>query len=126
MFNQKTLRNERSEGMVIAIPWHRKGCGSDRKSDFETSACNLWGGDISWRTATSYDAARVISTVLSNAGSTVDRKEVRRMISARNAYFEGATGTIKFHMSGDRVRNNDIGVLVQVKRNDELFDFVGI
>ncbi|WP_338421582.1 hypothetical protein [Nostoc flagelliforme] len=39
--------------MVVAVPWHIQG---DPKSDFPQKSRQLWGGDVSWRSALSYDA----------------------------------------------------------------------
>jgi hypothetical protein len=41
-------------GMVLAVPWHILG---DPNSPFPKAASQLWGGEVSWRTALAYDAA---------------------------------------------------------------------
>ena len=51
------------EGLIIAVPWFRET--SQAKSFAEKSA-RKWGGDISWRTATSFDATQALIKTLSN------------------------------------------------------------
>ncbi len=47
--------------MVVAVPWHIDG---DPKSDFPQKSRQLWGGDVSWRSALSYDATVALIAAL--------------------------------------------------------------
>lgn len=48
--------------LTVAVPWHL--LSKDSVSDFVASSRQLWKGDVSWRTATTYDAVVVIATGL--------------------------------------------------------------
>lgn len=43
------------EGMILAVPWFRQ---TKKSQTFAEKAKEQWGGDVSWRTATSYDAVK--------------------------------------------------------------------
>ncbi|MBD2414409.1 ABC transporter substrate-binding protein [Nostoc calcicola FACHB-3891] len=64
LYNQKTLQDGGNavEGLVIAVPWFRD---APEAKSFSQAAKQMWGGDISWRTATSYDAAQAFINSLS-------------------------------------------------------------
>ncbi|MEH2268769.1 MAG: ABC transporter substrate-binding protein [Nostoc sp.] len=59
LYNQKTLQDSRNavEGLVITVPWFSK---ARQAKNFSKAAQQLWGGSVSWRTATSYDATQAI------------------------------------------------------------------
>ncbi|NMG08271.1 ABC transporter substrate-binding protein [Brasilonema sp. UFV-L1] len=61
------------EGMVIAIPWFRE---APQSKNFAQAAAKQWGGQISWRTAASFDATQALIKALSPdaSRSTVIRK----------------------------------------------------
>ncbi|WP_138499952.1 ABC transporter substrate-binding protein [Nostoc sp. PA-18-2419] len=64
LYNPKTLQDGGNavEGLVVAVPWFRE---APQARDFSQAAKQLWGGDISWRTATSYDATQALINSLS-------------------------------------------------------------
>jgi branched-chain amino acid transport system substrate-binding protein len=110
--------NGAAEGMVVAVPWVLL---SDPNSPFAQESRKLWGGDVNWRTAMSYDAAMTLVTGLRINGS---RAGVLDALAAPGFTFFGATGTIKFLASGDR---NQPMQLVRVEagtRSGYGFDFV--
>lgn len=120
MYVYETLKEGQGDtkGTVMSVVWHP---AVSAKSTFASEAQKLWGGAGSWRTATAYDAAKVILTGL-NAGST--RKQLQKAISDPNFSVVGATGTVEFLPSGDR---NMKGILVKVepgKVSGTGFDFV--
>ncbi|MCC5665366.1 ABC transporter substrate-binding protein [Nostoc sp. CHAB 5784] len=43
------------EGLVLAVPWFRQ---TKKSQTFAEKAKKQWGGDVSWRTAISYDAVK--------------------------------------------------------------------
>ncbi|MBW4678108.1 MAG: ABC transporter substrate-binding protein [Desmonostoc geniculatum HA4340-LM1] len=64
LYSARTLQNGENavEGLVVAVPWFRE---APQARDFSQAAKQIWGGDISWRTATSYDAAQAFINSLS-------------------------------------------------------------
>jgi ABC-type branched-subunit amino acid transport system substrate-binding protein len=65
LYKGETLNNggKNVEGLIIAIPWFR---GTSQAQSFAKKAENQWGGGISWRTATSFDATWALIKALSN------------------------------------------------------------
>ncbi|MDM3848911.1 MAG: ABC transporter substrate-binding protein [Aphanizomenon gracile PMC627.10] len=65
LYQDETLSNggKNVEGLIIAVPWFR---GISQAQSFAKKADKQWGGDISWRTATSFDATLVLIKALSN------------------------------------------------------------
>jgi branched-chain amino acid transport system substrate-binding protein len=134
MYSDKTSKDfgqEAAKGnLTIAISWHRRGCSSEGKSDFEVRACKLWGADIGWRTATAYDATQVIIEALKQISSSPNSEKLRSKFLESNFSAQGATGKVEFETSGnlqgDRKNNQQIGVLVQVQCKDSVCDFVQI
>jgi branched-chain amino acid transport system substrate-binding protein len=51
------------EGLIIAAPWFRE---TSQAKSFANKADKKWGGLISWRTATSFDATQALIKTLSN------------------------------------------------------------
>lgn len=65
LYSDNTLKNagKNVEGLIVAIPWFRES--SPAKAFAERSE-QEWGGGISWRTATSFDATQAFIKALSN------------------------------------------------------------
>ena len=65
LYNNETLTSggKNVEGLIIAIPWFRE---TPQAQSFAKKAETRWGGGISWRTATSFDATWVFIKALSN------------------------------------------------------------
>lgn len=93
-------------GMVVAVPWDLL---SDLQAPFAQGSRRLWGGDVNWRTAMSYDAARVLMAGLQAEPS---RTGIEQALRTPEFAVEGATGTVRFLPSGDR---NQAAQLVEVK-----------
>lgn len=83
-------------GMVVAAPWHRD---ANPGSSFPQASRQLWGGDVSWRTALAYDAAQVFLTAIAQ-GPT--RAGIHQALNATSFSATGASGSIQFLPSGDR------------------------
>jgi ABC-type branched-subunit amino acid transport system substrate-binding protein/tetratricopeptide (TPR) repeat protein len=67
LYNNKTLEDGKNvEGLVLAVPWFRE---APQAKDFSQAAKQQWEGDISWRTATSYDATQAFIQSLSSRPS---------------------------------------------------------
>ena len=68
LYNGETLARggKNLEGLVIVIPWFRETL---QTKPFADKSDKIWGGGISWRTATSYDATQAFIKALSNNSS---------------------------------------------------------
>ena len=132
VYSSKTTQDYGEEAMkgelTIAIPWHRSGCDSNDTTDFEAKSCELWKQDnINWRTATAYDAARVLISALDGVSSSPTPRRLQQEISRDNFSTQGATGTIQFettgNLRGDRKSSESITALVEVRSVGESYDF---
>jgi branched-chain amino acid transport system substrate-binding protein len=61
------------EGMVLAVPW-----SSQPNDPFAAQAASIWKGRVSWRTATSYDAASALVQVMAQSS---DRASVTKTLN---------------------------------------------
>jgi branched-chain amino acid transport system substrate-binding protein len=77
-YNPKTLELGRSNsvGMVLAVPWHILG---NPNAEFPKAANQLWGGEVNWRTAMAYDAAKALIAAI---GRNPSRSGVQQALSA--------------------------------------------
>jgi branched-chain amino acid transport system substrate-binding protein len=115
MYNSRTLSDSgkaaaQSE-LVVAVPWH------NLNSEFARKAKTFWHGDVSWRTATAYDATQAIVEGLRRINGSPDRQQLRQVLSSPDFSADGATGKVEFEPSGDRKVSPNVGVLVQVQPN---------
>jgi branched-chain amino acid transport system substrate-binding protein len=85
-----------AQGMIVAVPWHIL---ANQQTPFVQNSRVLWGADVNWRTATSYDAAIALITAL---GSQPDRQGVQAALANGNFAATGASGPVRFLPSGDR------------------------
>ncbi|MEM6614448.1 MAG: ABC transporter substrate-binding protein [Cyanobacteria bacterium P01_C01_bin.72] len=120
LYKPQTLEigGEKAVGLVLAVPWHAL---SGVNPEFSAAARRLWGGNVSWRTAMTYDASKTLIAGLTNAPS---RTGVQKALSQSGFNLSGATGTIKFLKSGDR---NGAVQLVEVqpgKLSSYGYDFI--
>lgn len=113
LYNEDILREQTAaKGLVIAIPWFE---GDSKYQQFTNASHQLWQTPITWRTAMSYDAAKVLVTALkqqsprnlsqllvSRVNPTSER--LRLWQTLKNPAFQttGATGKISFTINGDR------------------------
>ena len=111
LYKDDTLANdgENVKGLIIAVPWFR---GTSQAKSFAKTADRQWGGGISWRTATSFDATQALIKTLSNnpSRSTVLRglEKVSLLASETSGY------PLKF--TPEREREGE-SILLQVKGN---------
>jgi ABC-type branched-subunit amino acid transport system substrate-binding protein len=97
------------EGLIIAIPWFR---GTSAAEDFAKKSKELWGGDVSWRTATSYDATQAFIKALAlspNASRTTILENLQQVNLPANE-----TSGYPFQFTDDRERQGE-SILVKVK-----------
>lgn len=93
---------------VLFSPW--LGLSSPNP-EYVQDARDLWGGEVSSRTALAYDAARAHRQALVMQDKPT-RMGMQETLMAPGFSTEGATGTIKFEPNGNRW--NPPGLLVQV------------
>jgi branched-chain amino acid transport system substrate-binding protein len=107
-------------GMVLSVIWHP---AKYTNKTFMADAKKLWGGYGSWRTATSYDAAKA---AIAGLKYSTTREQLEKTLSNPDFSVDGATGKVEFQQSGDR---NVRGVLVKVQPGNNSgtgYDFVPI
>ncbi len=102
-----------AEGMVLAVPWH---IAADRTANFPKMARRLWGGDVSWRTAMTYDASQALIQALKTAQ---DRSGIQAALMSPEFTAEGASGTVRFLRSGDRNQRTQLVKIVPSKPGSE-------
>jgi branched-chain amino acid transport system substrate-binding protein len=85
-----------AEGLTVAVPWHIL---SHEQSPFATESRQLWGGNVSWRTAMAYDAVQVLAAAIKENPT---REGVQAALSASGFSAAGATDAVSFFPSGDR------------------------
>ncbi len=118
----KTLEigREKAEGMVVAGPWHIE---ANPSSSFPKQSRELWGADVSWRTASAYDATKALIAALQNNPT---RSGIQQALSSPDFSAMGASGAIRFLESGDRNAPVQL-VKIEAKkssRSNTGFDFV--
>ncbi len=111
LYNPKVLQvgGANAEGLVVAVPWIIQ---STPQSSFAQESRQLWGGDVNWRTAMTYDALESIGQALAQSPT---RDGVAQTLRSGVFSVEGATGTVRFLPSGDR---NQAMQLVEVLPGD--------
>jgi eukaryotic-like serine/threonine-protein kinase len=107
-----------SKNLVIAVSWDRK---DPKNKNFAENAKNLWKADVNWRSAMSYDAAKVIIAALSK-NPQPDRKKLLKILKSNEFNTEDgyATGIVSFDGSN---RQQDLYKLLEVKGTSQDLDF---
>lgn len=99
----KRINVDRFKKLVLVISWHRL---TSPNKEVIIQAQNLWGtGDISDKTAMSYDATLVLTEAMKKLKIGDNVKTQRLKIQqelTRLQVKEGASGTISFDSNGDR------------------------
>lgn len=121
LYNRKVLSESgnNAQALTVAVPWHLLSRDTDEA--FVSSSRDLWKGDVSWRTAATYDALVTIAAALEADPS---REGLKATLDSNNFTVESATGPINFLPSGDR---RQVARLVQVEpgsRSGAGYDFV--
>ena len=122
LYHPKVLQDggDDAEGLTVAVPWHVL---SDPSSEFVIDAQQIWGGDVSWRSAMAYDAIASLGAALLEDPS---REGIRNTLRQAEFSADGATGDVHFLPSGDRNRAAQL-VQIQVGNRSGLgFDFIPI
>jgi branched-chain amino acid transport system substrate-binding protein len=95
-------------GVVLPAPFHPQ---QESAQNFTNQASKLWGEDtmLTWRTATSYDAATAIATSLKQYPT---RDGLQSALRTASVAVMGANSQVQFLPSGDRIIKS---TLVKVK-----------
>ena len=93
-------------GMIVASPWSSL---TPAQSDFLARARSLWGVEVGWRTALAYDATQALITAINNNPTRVG---VQRTLTQFSFTADGASGTVNFLPSGDRLADVELVQLV--------------
>lgn len=87
-----------ADTLVVTVPWNL--LGGNENSLFSNAARQLWGGDVSWRTAMSYDAVQALIEAIRQSDS---RSGVQDALLDPGFTADGAEEIIKFQSTtGDR------------------------
>lgn len=122
-YKPKTLQvgSKNAVGMVLAVPWHIL---ASENSQFKRLSLQLWGGgEVNWRTALAYDAAKALIAAIERDPT---RTGVQAALSASDFAAMGASGQIRFMPSGDR---NQAVQLVEIQPGNRTsfgYEFVPI
>lgn len=108
-----------SQALTVAVPWHI--LAQDSPMEFVTSSRNLWEGDVSWRTASAYDAVVAIAAGLQDEPS---REGLKLALDDTNFSVNSATGPINFLPSGDRRRVDRLVKVETGTRSGTGYDFI--
>jgi len=102
IYSQKTLEAAAQlpsfEKMAAAVSWHHLN-SPNRK--FLEDTRKLWEGNVSHRTALTYDAAKTLIKAIEEQQQP-SREGMQKTIANPNFSATGATGTIQFDKTGDR------------------------
>jgi ABC-type branched-subunit amino acid transport system substrate-binding protein len=108
LYSQITLYQgaESIEGLILDVPWFRE---APQAKNFAQKAAQQWGGSVSWRTATSFDATQALIKALSpnpTRATVLQRlREVQLSPSETSGY------PLQFNSEGERQTK---GILVKV------------
>jgi len=109
MYTIQTVKDgqEDVDGLVLPVPWHPE---TNPGSRFAENSRQRWGGNVNWRTATSFDATQAVIAGLRQSNTRFGLQQ-----ALRNASFStpGASEDVKFLPTGDRAGKP---ILVQVKQ----------
>ncbi|AUB39628.1 ABC-type branched-chain amino acid transport system, periplasmic component [Nostoc flagelliforme CCNUN1] len=97
------------ENLIVVVPWFRE---APHAKDFAEKAKKQWGGEVSWRTATSYDATQAFIQALSpdSERTTVIEKLKNINFVVNNTNTSG--DPLQFNSEGERQTEP---ILVQIQ-----------
>jgi branched-chain amino acid transport system substrate-binding protein len=119
MYSIETLKQglADSNGMVLSVPWHP---ALAKGSPFALNAKKLWGSSGNWRTAMAYDATL---SIISGLKSGQSRDQVQKVLSNSGFSLKGATGSLQFLPSGDRLMKVTLVKVQPGKESGTGYDF---
>jgi branched-chain amino acid transport system substrate-binding protein len=89
------MSQDRGKNLVLAVPWHAQ---AKQARDFAQRSRQFWGGEISWRTVTAYDATQALAAALAQSPS---RTGVQQALRHQTFSAPGAVRCQSFLPSGD-------------------------
>lgn len=101
------------KGLLLPAPWHPQVNPS-----FAEIMRQRWRGNVSWRTATAYDATQVIIEGLKQNNT---RDGLQQVLRSSAFTVRGASDSIRFTPTGDRIAHP---VIVQIQPRGAGYDFV--
>ncbi|WP_225886525.1 ABC transporter substrate-binding protein [Leptolyngbya sp. PCC 6406] len=124
LYNPRILEQGQANaaGMVVAMPWHILAHG---QSPFAQASRSLWGGDVNWRTATTYDAIAAFIAALQTAPNPT-RESLHQALTSANFQAEGATDPVRFLPSGDRNQAAQLVEIVPGSRSGYGYDYAPV
>jgi len=133
LYARKTLAVSQSNGMILAPSWHFDDSIRGAESSFSCSSLNLWGDQVNWATAMSYNAAQALVAAMSpeESGEEPSRSSIQRTLLSK-LLIEGVSGYWTFNQDTGK---SNIGVrLVKIVlaeesrpyRSREKYDFIPI
>ncbi len=111
-----------AEGMVLAVPWHVQG---NPDATFPKTSRALWGGDVNWRTALSYDAAQAFIAAIQQ-NPKPNRKAIQTSLTSPSFSVPGSAQSIQFLPSGDINRAMQMVVVEKGGRSGFNYDYVAL
>ena len=122
LYNPSVLDEGRENalGLTVAVPWHIL---SNEQSQFVRESRQLWGGDVSWRTAMAYDATLTLAEAIA---ADPTREGVADALAEPGFSLQGATGTVSFFPSGDRNQPSQLVTVVEGNRSGTGYDYVPV
>ncbi|MBW4660768.1 MAG: ABC transporter substrate-binding protein [Drouetiella hepatica Uher 2000/2452] len=95
LYNPATLTDggDAVKGLVLTVPWYPQNA-------YAQTAAQRWLGQVSWRTASSFDAAKALTAALATA---IDRPAVLQALRSLNLPADQTAGEpLQFTPTGDR------------------------
>lgn len=102
MYSPKTLElgAENVVDMTIGAFWH---IDADADSQFSLTSKQLWGAEVNWISAMAYDATQALIQAL-RLQPNPDRLGVKQVISDSDFSASGASNSVSFLPSGNRIK----------------------
>ena len=85
------------EGLILAVPWFRE---APQAKNFNQAAQKQWGGEVSWRTATSFDATQAFIKALSPNPTRLSVLQRLRQVNIKSNETSGES--LQFTPAGER------------------------
>ncbi|WP_334729792.1 ABC transporter substrate-binding protein [Nostoc sp.] len=97
------------ENLIVVVPWFRE---APQAKDFAEKAKKQWGGEVSWRTATSYDASQAFIQALSPNSERITVIDKLRNINFVVNNTKTSGDQLQFSPEGERQTES---ILVQIQ-----------
>ena len=122
VYSPKTLSvgGAAAQNISVAVPWHIL---ANPSSSFAKESRQLWQADVNWRTATSYDAASVFTSLVATQ-QNLTRQSLQAALKTPGFSVTNGSGVVKFAASGDRSQSIQMVTVAVGKRSGAGYDFV--